>query len=85
MKRKVYWEQAAAEQIAQLAARNSRQAARILLATREFGQTSRGDVKKLRGKPNEWRLRVGHWRVIFELWADAAWITDVADRQDAYD
>lgn len=27
----------------------------------------RVDIAKLRGRPNEWRLRVGRWRVILEL------------------
>ena len=31
----------------QLSARNSRQATRILVAVREFGQTQHGDIKKL--------------------------------------
>ena len=26
-----------------------------------------GDVKKLQGRENEWRLRVGSWRVIFRV------------------
>jgi mRNA-degrading endonuclease RelE of RelBE toxin-antitoxin system len=29
------------------------------------------DVRKLRGKPNEWRLRVGDWRIRFGLDARA--------------
>jgi len=29
------------------------------------------DVQKLRGKPNEWRLRVGDWRIRFGLDASA--------------
>ena len=84
MKRKIYWEQSATEQIAQLAARTARQATRILVAVREFGQANRGDIKKLQGDRNEWRLRAGNWRVAFELFADAVYVTDVADRQDAY-
>jgi mRNA interferase RelE/StbE len=31
----------------------------------------RGDVRKLHGRGNEWRLRVGDWRVTFE-YDDAA-------------
>ena len=84
MKRNVYWEQSAAEQLSQIAARNSRQATRILIAMREYGQASRGDVKKLSGSRNEWRLRVGNWRVVFELFAEAVYISDVGDRQDIY-
>lgn len=25
------------------------------------------DLKKLKGQPDSWRLRVGHWRVILEI------------------
>ena len=28
---------------------------------------TQGDLSKLRGRENEWRLRVGIWRVLFEL------------------
>ena len=28
---------------------------------------TRGDLSKLQGRENEWRLRVGGWRVRFEL------------------
>jgi mRNA interferase RelE/StbE len=28
---------------------------------------TRGDLSKLQGRDNEWRLRVGGWRVRFEL------------------
>jgi len=28
---------------------------------------TQGDLSKLRGRENEWRLRVGDWRVLFEL------------------
>ncbi len=84
MRRKVYWEQTATEQVTQLAARNARQATRILVAVREYGQINRGDIKKLKGDRNEWRLRVGNWRIAFELFGDAVYVTDVVDRQDAY-
>ena len=83
MKRRVFWEQSAVEQVAKLAGRNSRQATRILVATREYGQANRGNIKKLSGS-DEWRLRVGDWRVVFRLFGDAAYISDVTDRQDAY-
>lgn len=58
MRREVLWTQAAVEQLAQLASRNSRQSTRILVAVREFGRVSRGDLKKLTGS-EEWRLRAG--------------------------
>jgi mRNA-degrading endonuclease RelE of RelBE toxin-antitoxin system len=83
MKREVYWYHAAVEELAQLAARNAREATRVLVAIREFGHTNRGDVKKLAGNVG-WRLRAGNWRVLFLLRGDAVYVSRVADRQDAY-
>lgn len=83
MRREVYWYHRAVEEISQLAARNSRQSTRLLVAIREYGQTGRGDLKKLQGS-EEWRLRAGDWRVIFVLREDAAYVSRISDRQDAY-
>ena len=83
MKREVVWHHEAVEQIVQLAARNSRQATRILLALRDFGSTSKGDLKKLRGS-EEWRLRSGDWRIFLKLDGPIAWVLGLTDRQDAY-
>ncbi|MGH2603135.1 MAG: type II toxin-antitoxin system RelE family toxin [Dehalococcoidia bacterium] len=49
----------------------------------DFGS---GDAKKLAGRPNEWRLRVGRWRVILELDNQAGLInaTRVLPRDRAY-
>ena len=83
MRREVLWSQAAVEQLAQLASRNSRQSTRILVAVREFGRVSRGDLKKLTGS-EEWRLRAGDWRVILVLESERAYVFRISDRQDAY-
>lgn len=44
-------------------------------------------MKKLQGRPGEWRLRVGDWRVIFT--ADPAMnaidVLALLNRRDAYD
>jgi hypothetical protein len=60
-----------------------RQSTRLLVAIRELGQAGRGDFKKLQGA-DEWRLRVGDWRVLFILRANAAYVSRITDRQDAY-
>ncbi|MBE0609722.1 MAG: type II toxin-antitoxin system RelE/ParE family toxin [Dehalococcoidia bacterium] len=83
MKREVYWYHGAVEDVSQLAARDERQANRVLVAVRQFGGTGRGDVKKLRGA-GDWRLRVGNWRVVYRLLDDALYVSSVTDRQDAY-
>ncbi|HEU5423870.1 MAG TPA: type II toxin-antitoxin system RelE/ParE family toxin [Nitrolancea sp.] len=43
------------------------------------------DIRKLRGRP-DWRLRVGRWRVIFEMNTRASEIHVLAvdDRKDVY-
>lgn len=40
-------------------------AARILDALARFADTGHGDVQRVRGTPDEYRLRVGEWRVRF--------------------
>jgi len=83
VKREVYWYQGAVEDVTQLAARDERQATRVLVAVRQLGGTGRGDIKKLRGA-GDWRLRVGNWRVVYKLLGDALYVSSVSDRQDAY-
>jgi len=43
-----------------------------------------GDVKKLKGSRNEYRLRVGNYRVIFELEGRTATVYAVGNRKDIY-
>jgi mRNA interferase RelE/StbE len=43
-----------------------------------------GDVKKLRGSKNEYRLRVGHYRVLFELEGKRIVVYTVGPRKDIY-
>ena len=45
----------------------------------------RGDVKKLEGKNNRYRLRVGRHRVLFTLEQNVIAIYAVKDRKEAYD
>lgn len=42
-------------------------AARIHAAVGRYAETSAGDIKRLRDREQEWRLRVGDWRVLFTL------------------
>jgi mRNA interferase RelE/StbE len=41
--------------------------ARIDAALSRYAAIGHGDVKALRGRPGEFRLRVGKWRIFFEL------------------
>jgi mRNA interferase RelE/StbE len=44
-----------------------------------------GDVKKLSAREGKYRLRVGSFRVLFELQGDTIFIYAVKDRKEAYD
>jgi mRNA interferase RelE/StbE len=43
-----------------------------------------GDVKKLRGSKNEYRLRVGDYRVLFELVGKRIVVFTLGPRKDVY-
>ena len=43
-----------------------------------------GNVKKLRGSQNEYRLRVGNYRVMFRLEVDIIAVYKIGDRKDVY-
>ncbi len=40
---------------------------RVFAAIEQFGETERGDLRKLRGQEATWRLRVGAVRVFLEF------------------
>ena len=44
-----------------------------------------GDVKKLTGRTQEYRLRVGSFRVLFMLESDLISVYAVKDRKEAYE
>ena len=44
-----------------------------------------GDVKKLQGFKNEYRLRAGNYRVLLELEGPVMVVYDVGDRKDIYE
>lgn len=43
---------------------------RVVATLRRFAGTGHGDVKKLKGEGDRWRLRVGDWRVLFTFTED---------------
>ncbi len=53
---------------------------RLFLLEDEMG----GDVQKLKGSKNEYRLRVGDYRVIFELEKDQVVVYAIGNRKDVY-
>jgi mRNA interferase RelE/StbE len=58
--------------------------ARIIEAVEAFAATGAGDVKKLTGRPGEFRLRVGDYRVVFDLPPGVVRVLRVAHRRDVY-
>ncbi len=44
-----------------------------------------GDIKKLKGFKNKYRLRAGNYRVLFELEGDHIVVYDLGDRKDIYE
>ena len=59
---------------------------RVLNGLNRLAETSTGDIKKLAGSDNDWRLRIGNWRVRFTF--DGARqtivILRVVHRREAY-
>lgn len=53
---------------------------------RLVAESPQGDVKKLRGSDDEWRLRVGDWRVRFvrDPVSDAVYVLSIEPRGRAY-
>ena len=58
MSRTVLWDPAAADALRALARRNPALARRIGVAVDRYAETGHGDVRKLQGTADEWRLRV---------------------------
>jgi len=60
-------------------------AMRIFVALHRFAETGEGDVRKLQGISDEFRLRVGDYRVRFTQELDESLhIHSVLHRKDAY-
>ena len=58
---------------------------RVTAALERFASTGHGDVKKLQGRPNDFRLRVGKWRVFFDLDTPGTiLVTGIDNRGQAY-
>ena len=84
MKYEVFWAHSAVEELFRAGAQDRRLPLRILIAVKGFGRDASGDVKKLEGQSNQWRLRVGDWRIIFLRTQGTMTVTRIANRRDAY-
>ena len=59
--------------------------ARIDAALVRYAMTGHGDVKSLKNRPGELRLRVGQWRVFFSLEPpDVVRVLGIDNRGEAY-
>ena len=87
MRHHVSWETEAVEKLMLLSRTDPRTGRRIVQAVRRYANGDSGDVIKLHGNAEEWRLRVGDLRVIFTILPSAGGINvlDVLNRRDAYD
>jgi mRNA interferase RelE/StbE len=80
--KQVEWTEASLEDMAAL---DKGIARRVKQAVERFAETGAGSVKKLQGiDPPEYRLRVGDWRVRFELDGETIRILRVRNRREAY-
>jgi mRNA interferase RelE/StbE len=61
-----------------------RDSERILNAIQALRADLQGDVKKLTNFSPSYRLRVGNWRVLFEVERDKVIVYRVLNRKDAY-
>jgi mRNA-degrading endonuclease RelE of RelBE toxin-antitoxin system len=44
----------------------------------------RGQIRKIEGYEDRWRLRVGNWRIVFRQDADGVHVLEVVVRRDAH-
>ena len=56
----------------------------IIKAVESLSNNFEGDIKKLTGTSHEYRLRIGKYRVLFELENNEIIIYDILLRKDAY-
>lgn len=59
---------------------------RIRTALRRLADSGQGDLKKMQGSANDWRLRVGDYRVIFRREDDrlVILVLDLGHRREVY-
>ena len=82
MSRRAEWAKRALKETARLDA-PTRQ--RVLAAVRRLCEESHGDVRRLQGTDEVYRLRVGDWRIIFSYPDDLTILVHrVRPRGDAY-
>ena len=83
MNRQLRWNRQAEADFARLPGRMQD---RVLAALERLADTGQGDIKKLRGRQDQWRLRVGDWRAIitFADRGNIIRVLRVLHRREAY-
>jgi mRNA-degrading endonuclease RelE of RelBE toxin-antitoxin system len=83
--RALRWDARALDVLRRLERRDPAAARRIRDAAERFAETERGDIRKLKGRADLWRLRVGEWRAIFATDAPSTMTVLTAElRRDTY-
>ena len=67
MRYEIYLTRKARKDLDKLDPQTRRRVIDALITLRDYGFTPRLDIKKLKGYKNHYRLRVGEYRVLFEL------------------
>jgi len=86
LSRRLSWDRRALADLGALGSRDRQLARRIRAAIEQYAEDDLGDVRKLSGSTDEYRLRVGDWRVVFRLedGGRAMAVSRVLNRRDAY-
>jgi mRNA interferase RelE/StbE len=86
VRREVVWQRRALDDLHDLTRRDRRAAERISQAVSRYAETGHGNVRKLEGDRERFRLRVGDYRVIFRFEGGQLVIVilRVRNRRDAY-
>lgn len=84
MKRDLDWHHDGVEDLFEIAVRDARLGRKIMTTVRSYRIGDRVDLKKLRGLENDWRIRVGDWRVIVRIRDGRALLVGIDNRRDAY-
>jgi len=84
--RRLDWRRRALAELSDIARRDTRTAERIRNAVSLYSEHDAGDVLKLSGAGDTYRLRVGDWRILFALEEDGRLmaVLRVLNRRDAY-
>jgi len=77
---KIRWERSALTQAQSLDLETGK---RIWAAVRKVKE-EKATIKKLSGREGEYRIRVGYYRVVFDLTGGEATIIDVGHRREVY-